>query len=912
MRNTARLSVFLIAFSTFLAAIFSSSCNNRENILLPPDLDPKNYVLSSDILVYSDHLIRSENDDSFLYLPKESISDSLIWYGDRVSFSRIDPILERDSLAVNSGSTSLSASYRVQVIRDEQVIPLESTTDFAEIYTDLTETPGTGEIATLCVRYQLRASPARHSSYGRNRVFFPIDGTGDFALARISENLELDLKTSGTDIQALLYASDIYLQLFIPSGFMEEAGNTRISLGDQASDTQNTTVSHTFPDFAMLTMLLEVTTQNVYEGTEVPILYYKLPTDRSERRYWLKLTDSGMESWMSSEQTWLIQDNTLVSFFDGSGTYVLIEALPEMEFHRINLGEGYRRIQLGDMWIDTSHASVPETDLIIYPEANTQELQSDYFGGTPYLLSGTATSFEIRFMNNNMVLETLPGDNWLELGFAAEVDVPANYRLLRGFRLPHKDIISYKTHATSYDEDHFSFSDGYVYSGVNSSGLYMFGKIGENSSTHQIPCLKDELTLKTQRTLYYYKDSAPPCDMVEIVYQPSFQSEHPWLNSMPYSLSETSALFEIKPIGSRGDRIPQMFYMETKTNQSMDSVVNFSELPGYPKFVRYNRKNALEHNSFVVKDGILRISPAYGGVVLNATDIKKARRVRDIRMYPKMVFDDYDLELYLDSDSTSPAGTMRISQTESFDDPFGVFENQYQIDYLSSVYEFKILDNSLFYESYQPFVRLKQSQRADNLLFSVSRDEYYRVYAYPEGSVANAWNFEYSEGHFAFYAAYDAQYGVVWDSNPHTAVSQVVGSNADAHLSLYQAQAVFPGYFMGNLLPMGTRLELSHTNSLSPGTPARAALRLEIRDPNQNQIQPNFFQSASQEWPYLYLPIPDYDPGDNLHVFYRSDTGLKIELSRVSQFGSFPAEEYMIIGNCAVMFIDNPGIFYVQ
>ncbi|MDD3524616.1 MAG: hypothetical protein PHQ41_07985, partial [Candidatus Cloacimonetes bacterium] len=223
-----------------------------------------------------------------------------------------------------------------------------------------------------------------------------------------------------------------------------------------------------------------------------------------------------------------------------------------------------------------------------------------------------------------------------------------------------------------------------------------------------------------------------------------------------------------------------------------------------------------------------------------------------------------------------------------------------------------ILDNSLFYESYQPFVRLKQSQRVDNLLFSVSRDEYYRVYAYPEGSVANAWNFEYSEGHFAFYAAYDAQYGVVRDNNPHTAVSQVVGSNADAHLSLYQAQAVFPGYFMGNLLPMGTRLELSHTNSPPPGTPARAALRLEIRDPNQNQIQPNFFQSASQEWPYLYLPIPDYDPGDNLHVFYRSDTGLNIELSRVSQFGSFPAEEYMIIGNCAVMFIDNPGIFYVQ
>ncbi|MDZ4182242.1 MAG: hypothetical protein U1B83_05135, partial [Candidatus Cloacimonadaceae bacterium] len=61
-----------------------AGCNIRENTLLPPNLDPKLYTENNEIKIYLDHLIRSENDDSFLYIPKESIADSILWYGDIV------------------------------------------------------------------------------------------------------------------------------------------------------------------------------------------------------------------------------------------------------------------------------------------------------------------------------------------------------------------------------------------------------------------------------------------------------------------------------------------------------------------------------------------------------------------------------------------------------------------------------------------------------------------------------------------------------------------------------------------------------------------------------------------------------------------------------------------------------------
>ncbi|HRX76414.1 MAG TPA: hypothetical protein P5342_03075, partial [Candidatus Cloacimonadota bacterium] len=129
--NSALRSPFLIACSLAFLALLLSSCNLREDVLLPPNLDPKDYVISNRIQVYADHLIRSDNDDSYLYLPKESISDSLIWYGDEISFSKEEHLLQRNTLALAEGSTKLTDSYQIRVKRNYANVSFDQAEAFA-------------------------------------------------------------------------------------------------------------------------------------------------------------------------------------------------------------------------------------------------------------------------------------------------------------------------------------------------------------------------------------------------------------------------------------------------------------------------------------------------------------------------------------------------------------------------------------------------------------------------------------------------------------------------------------------------------------------------------------------------------------------------------------------------------------
>jgi hypothetical protein len=105
---------------------------------------------------------------------------------------------------------------------------------------------------------------------------------------------------------------------------------------------------------------------------------------------------------------------------------------------------------------------------------------------------------------------------------------------------------------------------------------------------------------------------------------------------------------------------------------------------------------------------------------------------------------------------------------------------------------------------------------------------------------------------------------------------------------------------------------LEHLDSIPGGTDSRSAYRLGITDPQQSPLQPDFFEQTIEAWPYLYLPVPDFAPGQPLRVFYRDSSGNTQELSQVDSFSDFPDSEFIVIGNCAVVFINNPGLFYTQ
>ncbi|HCM15236.1 MAG TPA: hypothetical protein DHW79_04710, partial [Candidatus Cloacimonas sp.] len=137
----------------------------------------------------------------------------------------------------------------------------------------------------------------------------------------------------------------------------------------------------------------------------MPILHYRVSSTSTENLLWLKLGESGLESWQSSQETWLLQDNRLVSFINGAGSYFLIETLQDQGYYSIDLGSGYRYIRLGDVWIDCSMAKLADTEMQIYPNASSTVLQARYFGGKPYHLSGEAASYIINFVAQNQILE---------------------------------------------------------------------------------------------------------------------------------------------------------------------------------------------------------------------------------------------------------------------------------------------------------------------------------------------------------------------------------------------------------------------------------------------------------------------------------------------------------------------------
>ncbi|MCB5261777.1 MAG: hypothetical protein M0Q16_03780 [Candidatus Cloacimonetes bacterium] len=915
-RSTARLLPYLTIFSlTLLSAIFSS-CNLREDLLLPPNLDPKEYVVASQILVYSDHLIPSSNDNSYLYLPKSSIADSLIWYGDIVTLSRVPSLLQRDSLAVPSGSYPIGNSYRVEILREGQSIIIENAPALFSLYTDTESVFIESPLYLLSLKQSLSASLAKHYNYGKQRACYELDGSGDFAVLQLSGAMKLDVPANNSDIQGLLFGADIHMQVFIPAGFTQDLGAATISLNNPQepfSDPADLLAAQElYPDFALLTTPLTITTEREGSSESTPILYYRMPGSRGWDTQWVKLSPNQIQSWPEAEDTWLIEDNTLISFINGAGTYFLLQPLASQNTIRISLDSPNRQIFLQDMWLDLRELNLPGIDLVIDPNPSYNELLQDYFGGKPYTLSGSSQAYRLSFYRGSELLDSLPDDKWLEFGFASSLPEPQKARLMCAFRNPQQDILSYKSHASAYDANHFTSADGYVYTGINSSGLYLLGNITESSSSLHVPCLKDKLFLQTQKTSVSYEDTKLPCTALRLEYKANVTSSHPWLNSLPYTLQQNQALLSISPIGSVSDALPKELFIETTVNQSLNSVINFSPQASYPKFVRYNKSNTLEHNSFLQTNSRLSISPAYAGYLIDGNNLQKPSTSRNLAMYPRMMFDDYDLELYLDSSALMPASTLQISRSGSLSDPYNVLDEQYQLSYLSPAYKFEMLNNADFYADFQPYIRIKHPSRSQDLLFSVSNQEHYRIYSYPEGDTADGWHFMNRDGHYAFYLPYDAEYAVLRDNDPHTLSELTITTAQDIHISLYQAQASFQGDFIGSSIPLGAKLSLAKLSLVAPEISFRAAYRLSLLGPQQNPLQPNFFSQINDDWPYLYIPIPDYTAAEPVRMFYRNAQGNTQELTRVSSFSDSPDDEFIMIGNCAIAFINNPGIFYVQ
>ncbi|MDZ4182509.1 MAG: hypothetical protein U1B83_06510, partial [Candidatus Cloacimonadaceae bacterium] len=645
------------------------------------------------------------------------------------------------------------------------------------------------------------------------------------------------------------------------------------------------------------------------------IIHNSMPESRYIGTQWLRIGDSGIRSWETSENTWLIREGKLISFLNSSGTYCLITPLSQQNVLIIPLDGSFDSIFLQDLWFELRDPDFSDIVLRVSLAPSVSGVINDYFNGSPFTLANPWQAFHFEFLQAGNLIETLPNDAWIEFGFRDRISSTTQARLFRIFRNPVSDHLDYKTYGTSYDDAHYSVSSGYVYSGINSSGTYLFGSAAENPSSSSIPHLKANAVIQYAKGYVSWQDSEPSLSRILLEHKALITETHPWLSGQPYTLNSSTSILKLSILSGKhkSATLPANLFLSYIHPQEVQNVINFSADPLFPQFVRYRTSASLEHNTFEYVGGRIGISPAFPGYLLKGQNLD-APATFDLRMYAKMSFDDYEWEALLDSPlPVAENRILRVKRETALPDQYSILANQYQLSPAGDTWSFNIDSPELFFSAHNPFIRIKQSSRDENYLFSEIPGEYYRIYPYPQGDATDPWHFNIADGHISFLLSSNGFFRPMTDTATHLFVNTIVSSNTRDHIvSLYQAQLNVPSSLIVTSLPLNSRVNLIRIPDFQAPIPPICAYRVDFRNPIGAIINPNFYDlPVDAELPYIYVPIPDFVPGENYRLFFRDLNGATTEFVHVQAFSAEATYEYIMSGNCAVGLVDNPGVFYI-
>lgn len=899
-----------------LLLLLLASCNLRENLLLPPDLSAADYLSGNVIASYANYLVKSENDDSYLFIPQASIADSLINYNDEIIFRRVLSFASRDSLAFQNSASPLSDTYQFSILRNGSLIDFFPQSPLATIYTNLE--PNSGPYHFVNYSYYLQAAPLDPEFYGSNRAAIPVLSTGEFAIYSFGNTTAPSLEHSGNSVFHALLLDDTGHQLSVnfPAAYTAAAGNITLTMRNGLSQSEQTMLQHYYPNATISTPILELITDSS-PGEEVALIRLKTTAKGFFGKQWTRLFGFNTYSWPEADPdagtaNWWQDSTGLYSFLKGTGNYFLLTPLESQSEFTIPLDGSVSQVFLQELWFDLNNLLLPYTSMEVKLAPDFSPYQDSYFGGEPFTIEGNHQLFEINFYNGNSPLISLPDDTWLEFGFRSSLPVTSNDRLFYIYRDDSQDFITYKTAGTAYDATHYYRSGNYVYSGVSLSGAYLYGS-ATDGTLQQIPCLKPQLYLQSSRSIVSWKNNAKRSySHITLQHQPSLPA-HPWLQGEPLTLDAPQALAEIRSYSGTTlqSTLPGSFQLALPIDTAPQHLLLFAESP-YPKLRSYLQDSSHTGSSYVIENGRLHIYPAFPGTLVAAAISTPAEL--SLRIYPTMSFIWNNIILNTYGHAAEGQNTLlNITAIPSLPDLYGILRDQYDLAQNSLAYQITATSSS-DYATFEPLLFFKRNSRSQELLIYETTEPYYRLYPYRQSSTSDPWHFIIDSGYNGISLAYDGCYAAYSDLNPHSSVSTSVATPPrDTILSLYQAQMVVPGFFAGNTLPLTSTITLTQLNSL-PGVPnLLAAYNLTFQTASGTAFLPNFYQipGATQE-PYIYIPVEDIDAIPTARMFFRNYLGQITELTRVDNFTDNYASEYRVLGNSFICTVPNPGIFYVS
>jgi len=911
-----------------IGSILLTSCDRRSNLLLPPGLQPEDYLEDSYLWKTANYLIKSSTDDSYLYITKQAFTDGIIKIGDIVYFQKEDNLTARDTLHISGNPVNVTPALSFYIYRNGTWADLTFPAQYAgiTIYTDAkSNIPPPDQLFFVSFYWWLDGVLTSAQPYAQGRLSFHPDRVGLFQLLNIANpSADLSFTANAGSHYAWMQGTQDRVSFFLPVTADDTIIHTRSI--PELDSTQVSQIQGIYPSFATFSSLIEYSSsQNLGSSTQAPLL--KMHNLGLPGRYplqWLVQTSNQLYAWEQGENTWTMTGNDLIAPIYINGLYQLIVPLESQTSLDIPLDVGLKQVYAEDLWLDTRGANLPGV-LLSIGSSDFSTWLSNYFGGNPYTLQSAYSGIDFTFRQNGSVLTELPDTNWVELGWKPSIDISGglgSHKLFRCFGNSASDIITYKTYASSYDATHYMAAAGRIYASVKQSGTYLLANAGVTSANLNIPVLKAGGEFQTTDAYIYWNNAKRrQFTSFHLGLNPTVDLTHPWLNGEPYSLSNPVAAVQTyfrqrdTPLAS----VPSVFYLSYRnpSAQAFSTVLNFSNLEDWNRAELYTAGSSADADHYVNDNGWITLYPVCGGILFQTDVSNLTAAAFHIRLYNQMSIDFDRLKLWMQSDGVLETGSrLDVNVSASPVDSLNILATQYNLSPLSPCYTLSVSTSGkasrAFFDEHAPLVYLKRNSRRTEYLFTIATEPNCRIYAYEYGDTPDGYQYAVENGYNVFYLVHPGQFISYADNSPHNQISRTLQSNGhDFYLSLYQAEIMLPVYYTNQAALLGHILTLEKLTDFTNLPNPVSACRVSFFDTANQPVEANFTTAYTPiRYPIIYIPFPPEYANQTVNLYFRNTNGVTSQLTQVSLLNA-SISEFTVYGNCAICFLDNPGIFYL-
>lgn len=913
------ITIGLVAILTLLIL---TSCNLRENLLLPPNIIPEDYVESSYIYSVSNYMVKSTNDDAFLYINQAAIADSLIRMQDTIVFERAIALTERDTIHVNT-TAELSAAYHFYIYRDSVMVQLSLDPEYPNItiYAPKTGNQNSGQSYCLNQYIWLDAIPVTPDDYTSRRISFHPYGTGTNQLVSINpQNNDLAFTAIEGNHYAFMLGSQDRTSYFLPVTTADTAIN--ISSLESLDATSAARIQHVFPAYTVFSSITNVTASAALgDGSSAPLM--KLHNSVLPNRYpmqWIMQSSTQVYALQESADTWQMTGNDLIAPCRVNGNYLLITPLESQSSLTLPLDAGFNKVYAVDFWLDLTDVEIANTTLTISTPTGISSSFQSYVSGNPYQLNSQHNLYNFSFCQDGTEISALPDSQWVEIGFPVTNSSTAN-RLMRYYGTSARDAISYKTYASAFDATHYVIQDDVLYASLSQSGEYLYADIDTDPSAIRIPAAKTGGEFQTDRVFAYWDGAQKrQFSYFTLDYLSSYSTPNPWFNGSPFQMAGYRGFIKsyFESSGVVTDAVPTTFYLEydIPVTQTFGQMVLYSALNSSYLAALYKTSGTADAGTFTQNSDRITCYPVSGGthILANITNLNSAEKY--VTLYKTMSVDFGDLKLWMQSAQEPATGTnLHITAGTAFADPLNVISSQYTLTRTSPVYsiaaEVNGVPSSTFYDQHTPLIYLKRTTRRVEQLFTLNRDTDYRIYTYDSGTTADGYHYVSESNYNRFLLVHNGQFATYTDDNPHTQIARTLATGAqDFVMSLYQAEFILPDVLAAQPAFAGFQFYLNKVTNLANLPGAISATALRILNSSNQLVNPGFLSNfVVTRYPVLYIPFPAEYADQNLNLFYVNTSNVTSQFTEVETITGI--NQFIIYGNCAICLVDNPGSYYL-